>query len=255
MKKSYNAVWISDLHLGTPHLQDTKLLAFLKSLENDDGHGYRVKTLYLNGDIIDITYFNYKIFLSKHRTIIKKFLRIADSDTTEVIYIKGNHEAPIHKDVFVDDDSEFNGIKLRSHYIHHSLNGKKYLVIHGDQFDGIVNMHPILYKLGDAAYSLMHVINNIQNYIRRKLGFAEFSFAHWIKTKAKGAVKFIADFENLIVEYAKKYDVDGVICGHIHVPEDRIIDGIHYLNSGTFCEIASAVMEDEDGNIEVVRFD
>jgi UDP-2,3-diacylglucosamine pyrophosphatase LpxH len=252
-KINYNAIFISDTHLGREECQYLKLLVFLKSLETDDGHGYRVKTLYLNGDIIDITNFQKKPFFSLHLTVIKKLLRMKDKGV-EIIYILGNHEAPIHS-LFADENGNYEGITFKKHVIHEALNGKKYLVIHGDQFDGIVRTHPIIYKLGDAAYNVMNVINNIQNKIRRLLGKPEWSFAHWIKTKAKSAVKMVGDFETIIADYAKRFDVDGVMAGHIHMPEDRMIDGIHYLNSGTWVEICSAIIEDESGTITVQRFD
>lgn len=250
--KLYNAIWISDVHLGREECQHTKLLAFLKSLETEDGKGYKVKTLYLNGDIIDVTNFQKKPFFTKHLTVIKKIIRMSDKGV-RVVYILGNHEAPLHS--LFKDELEEQGIELKKHAIHNAIDGKKYLVIHGDQFDGIIRTHPIIYKLGDFAYGLMNGINSLQNTVRRMFGKPEWSFSHWIKNKAKGAVKFVADFENIIADYAKKYDVDGVMAGHIHMPEDRMIDGIRYLNSGTWVEICSAILEDENGEITVSRFD
>jgi UDP-2,3-diacylglucosamine pyrophosphatase LpxH len=254
MEMNYNAIFISDVHLGRIESQHIKLLAFLKSLETDDGHGYRVKTLYLNGDIVDVTNFQKKPFFSDHLTVIKKILRMKDKGV-RVVYILGNHEAPLKSYIFENDDIEYNGIEFKKHAIHDAINGKKYLIIHGDQFDGIVRTHPVIYKLGDFAYNLMNSLNRIQNRIRRLFGKVEWSFAHWIKMKAKGAVKFVANFEHIIVDYSKKYNVDGVMAGHIHMPENRMIDGVHYLNSGCWVELCSAILEDEHGNISVQRFD
>jgi UDP-2,3-diacylglucosamine pyrophosphatase LpxH len=251
---NYNAIWISDVHLGREECQYLKLLTFLKSLETEDGHGYRVKTLYLNGDIIDVTNFQKKPFFSLHLTVIKKILRMKDKGV-DIVYILGNHEAPLKHFIFENEDMAYNGIEFKKHAIHEALNGKKYLVIHGDQFDGAIRTHPIIYKLGDWAYGWMNGINHLQNKIRRAFGKEEWSFAHWIKSKAKGAVKFVSNFEHLVAEYAKKYNVDGVMAGHIHMPEDRMIDGVHYLNSGTWVEICSAILEDETGKITVERFD
>ena len=191
--------------------------------------------------------------MKDHRTTIKKLLRIADS-TTEVCYTIGNHDIYL-QEYLSDGEGEFGNITFADHFIHESINGKRYLVIHGHQFDGIVNMHPWLYSLGDNLYHLMHLINNIQNKIRKMFGYNEFSFAHWIKSKTKGAIKFIAQFDKLIVDYAKRYHVDGVISSHIHVPSDQIIDNIHALNTGCWAEICSAILEDEDGNITCQRLD
>lgn len=246
-------VFISDVHLGTPHSQYKKLLAFLKSFETEDGSGYNLQKIYLNGDIIDVTNFDAKIFFSEHRTVIKKLLRMADKGV-EVIYVGGNHEAPIRKDIFATP-GQFNGIKLCNQDVHTTALGQKFLIIHGDQFDGVVNLHPFLYQLGDALYKLMTMINTVQNKVRRWMGKSEWSFAHWIKSNAKSAVKFVGKFEMLVADYAKKNGVDGVIAGHIHVPEDRMIEGVRYINSGTWVEICSAIIEDVEGNLSVQRFD
>ena len=248
--KEYNAIFISDVHLGTDHTQHTKLLEFLKSLETEDGHGYRVKTLYLNGDIIDVTNFHRTPFFNHHLTVIKKLLRMKDKGV-RLVYILGNHEMPLKSYMF-EHDHVFNGIEFKQMDIHQAINGKKYLVIHGDQFDGMVRMHPFLYKLGDAVYILMNKINTLQNKMRKLFGMGEWSFAHWIKNKTKSAIKFVSKFETIIVEYAKRYDVDGVCSGHIHMPDDKMIGDVHYLNSGTWVELCSYIAEDTDGNIEVV---
>lgn len=250
----YSSIIISDVHLGRPECQHEKLLQFLKSLETEDGSAYNVDKLYLNGDIIDVTNFSPKPFFALHRTVIKKLLRMVDKGV-EVIYIIGNHEAPLRHDIFENGDNEFNGISLKEFDIHTTKKGKKYLIIHGDQFDGIVNTHPLLYKLGDGVYNFINLINRLQNSLRRVFGIKEWSFSHWIKTRAKNAVKFISNFENIIAEYATKYEVDGVMSGHIHVPQDKMIGEIHYLNSGCWVELCSAILEDEEGNLTVKRFD
>jgi UDP-2,3-diacylglucosamine pyrophosphatase LpxH len=162
----------------------------------------------------------------------------------------------LKRDIFeTNSEVEYNGISFVEHAIHHTSTGQTYLIIHGDQFDGIIRTHPIIYKMGDFAYGLMNKINTFQNAIRKLCGKPNWSFAHWIKSKAKGAVKFVSNFENIIADYAKRYNVDGVMAGHIHMPEDRMIDGVHYLNSGCWVELCSAILEDEKGNITVQRFD
>jgi UDP-2,3-diacylglucosamine pyrophosphatase LpxH len=247
----YKSVILSDIHLGSSHCQADKLLSFLKSLETKDGHGYQIENLFLNGDIIDMTNMNHKIFWTQHRKIIKKFLRMADKNV-KVFYLVGNHDFYIHEIFKHDFDLDFNGIEFSERHIHIAADEKKYLILHGDQFDGMVKINPWLYKLGDFAYSIMHVINTFQNKIRRLFKIKEWSFAHWVKSKAKSAVQFVSNFEQLVVDEAKKEKVDGVCAGHIHIPQDIMIGDIRYLNSGTWCELTSCIVEHIDGRMEVL---
>ena len=249
-------IWISDLHLGTKLCQDEKLLKFLKSFENEDKTGYNLEKLYLNGDIIDVLQMDHKVFWGKHRTIIKKFLRMADK-SVKIVAVQGNHEHNLFDEILNNDmsDINLNGISFKEQDIHIGVDGKKYLVMHGHQFDGVVRLNPILYALGDNLYKFMNIINKVQNTIRKFFGYNEWSFSLWIKTRVKEAVKFINNFEKLVVEEAKRQNVDGVINGHLHVLEDKMIDGIRYLNSGTMVEFCSYIIEHEDGAIEAKYYE
>lgn len=247
----YRTVILSDIHLGTKHCQDEKLLRFLKSLEAPCGHKYLIENLYLNGDIIDMTNMNHKIFWSKHRTILKKFLRMADKGV-KIIYLVGNHDFHLHELLKNDFDLDFNGIEFKERFVHLAADGKKYLILHGDQFDGLVRIHPWLYQFGDFAYAIMHSINTLQNKFRNYLGLNQWSFAHWIKTKTKNALKFVSKFEDLVAAEAIKSKVDGICAGHIHMPQDIIIKNTRYLNSGTWCEITSCIVEHIDGRMELI---
>jgi UDP-2,3-diacylglucosamine pyrophosphatase LpxH len=247
-QKKINSIFLSDLHIGSPNLNHEKLFSFLKSLENADG-SYNVKNIFLVGDIIDIAQFNHKIFWTKHRNILRKFLRAADKGVN-IVYIIGNHDWHLEKEILNHEEHlSFNGIEFHREFIYTNLKGEKCLLIHGDQFDGIVALNPILYKIGDYLYHFMHFVNKIQNTIRRLLKKPEWSFALWIKSKAKEAVKFMANFENLVAEKAKKENVQIVIAGHIHQLNDRMINGVRYMNCGTFCEFQSYIVEYEDGEM------
>lgn len=248
----YKTIWLSDIHLGTSISQAHQLLEFLKSLETKNGHGYAVEKLYLNGDIIDMTNINHKIFWTAHRTVIKKLLRMADKGV-QIHYIRGNHDYYLEEIFQHDFDIDFNGISFSEREIHTTVDGKKYLVMHGDQFDGIVKIHPWLYGLGDFLYGILIFINKWQNRIRRLFGGKEWSFSLWLKTKAKNAVKFVSNFEKLIVTEAHKADVEGIICGHLHILKDEMIDEIHYLNSGCWTEFCSCIVEHPDGRLEAIR--
>lgn len=249
-------IWISDTHLGTALCQYEKLLAFLKSFESDDKSKYNLGTLYLNGDIIDIAQMNTRLFWTKHRIILKKLLRMADKGVV-IIYCLGNHEEPYRSEFLKQTmyDINLNGITLHQQAIHTGVDGKKYLITHGDEMDGVISMNPWLYKIGDIGYSALIKINKLQNFCRKLIGLKEWSFSLWAKTKVKDAVKFIANFEQLVTEEARKYGVSGVISGHVHSLDDKMIDEIRYLNSGCWTEFTSYIIEHADGTIEAKMYE
>lgn len=255
MSIKYNTIWLSDIHLGNPNCQYQKLYKFLKSLENSEG-GYNVKNLYLVGDIIDMTQFNHKVFWGLHRIIVKKFFRMADKGVN-IIYIRGNHDYLVESE-FLKDSPEgicFNKIQLKYNDIYKSLSGDEYLILHGDEFDGVVRTYPILYWVGDIGYKLIIKINTMQNKLRRLFKIKEWSFAQWVKFNVKKSIQFINNFELLVVGEAKKKKVDGIICGHIHHAEDRNIDNIRYLNCGCWVEFCSYIYETSEGIIKVEYYD
>lgn len=250
MINKYRSVFISDLHLGTDLCQHEKLLSFLKSLENKEGTGYLIENLFLNGDIIDMTNMNHKILWSKHRTVIKKFLRMADKKIN-IIYTIGNHDYYLRKELS-DMSADLGGIKFCNEYIHTTVKGKKYLVVHGDIYDGAVRSMPWLYFVGDQAYTIANYINKVYNGIRKLFGYEYWSLSAWLKKKVKNAVSYINNFEHIVVDSVMDRGVDGCILGHIHTPADKMIEDIHYLNSGTFCELTSCVVEHNDGRMEML---
>ena len=169
---------------------------------------------------------------------------------TEVIYVCGNH------DDFLDNLAPINffNFKIVRDFIH-ECNGKRYFVTHGDIFDNITSNMKWLSKLGDVGYTLLLHINKWYNQYRVMRGKTYYSFAQEVKQKVKSAVSYISDFEELLVDLAKTKHCDGIICGHIHHPENKYYGDIHYLNSGDWIDSLSAVVEDEHGNWSVIHYD
>jgi UDP-2,3-diacylglucosamine pyrophosphatase LpxH len=247
--KKYKSIFISDIHLGTGICQYEKLLDFLKSLENLDKNSYEIENLFLVGDILDLIKMNHFIFWSKHRTVVKKLLRMADKGVN-IYYIPGNHDYFIRKEI-ENMEKNFNGIIFSDKIIYES-NNKKYLIIHGDQFDGAIRSMPILYIVGSSAYGLTLLFNKIYNYYRKIRGLDNWSLSLWLKTKVKNAVKYINNYEKLICNMAKEEKVHGVICGHIHKAEISKIEDIEYYNCGCWTEYCSAIVEHTDGKMELI---
>lgn len=240
-QKFYPTIVISDVHLGTEHSKTQELADFLKTVNCD--------TLIMNGDIIDGWHLQKSgkgKWKKEHTDLIKIIMKMMENHNTKVVYVRGNH------DDFIDylAPFTFNNIEIVKEYMHEK-NGKKYYVIHGDVFDSITSKIVWLAKLGDIGYTFLLWVNRIYNIYRTKKGLPYFSLSQSIKQKVKSAVSYISDFENELIALARSRHADGIICGHIHQPADRVIDGIHYLNSGDWVETMSALLENEDGTWEV----
>ncbi|MGB0697226.1 MAG: UDP-2,3-diacylglucosamine diphosphatase [Rhodospirillaceae bacterium] len=236
----YRTIFISDIHLGTRGCKAAFLLDFLKYNEAD--------TLYLVGDIIDGWRLKKHWYWPQaHNDVIQKLLRKARKGT-KVYFIPGNH------DEFARGycDAEFGDISVIREAIHETPDGKRYLIIHGDEFDGVVKYAKWLAKLGDFAYVWLLETNHWFNRARHRLGMPYWSLSRYLKYKVKNAVKFIADFETSMAEVAKMRELDGIICGHIHHAEMRDVDGIAYFNDGDWVESCTALVEHMDGRMEIL---
>ena len=132
------------------------------------------------------------------------------------------------------------------------LNGKHYLLVHGDLFDGITRLAPWISFLGDRAYDIVLSLNSKFNWVRRKLGFGYWSLSKYLKSRVKKAVDFMFQFERNLSDYCRKRGFDGIICGHIHKAEIKNIDGVLYMNSGDWVESLSAIVEHWDGTWEII---
>ncbi|MEM7654142.1 MAG: metallophosphoesterase [Pseudomonadota bacterium] len=207
-------------------------------------------TLYLVGDIIDGWRLKRRFFWEQsHNDVIQKLLRKARKGT-EVIYVPGNHDEALRDYV----DMQFGGVTVLREAMHETADGKRFLILHGDEFDGITRYAKWLALLGDWGYNLMLSINNKYNWIRKKFGFPYWSLSAYLKERVKNAVEFVSNFETAVAAEAKKRDVDGVICGHIHKAEMRDIDGVLYCNDGDWVESCTALVEYPDGRLEILNW-
>lgn len=238
--KRFRTLFLSDLHLGTRGLQAELLLDFLKHHDAD--------TFYLVGDIVD----GWRLkggwyWPQAHNDVVQKLLRKARKGA-RVVYVPGNH------DEFARDYTgmEFGGVEVAETDIHETADGKKMLVIHGDQFDIVVRHARWLAFLGDWAYEAALFANTWANRVRRVFGVGYWSFSAWAKLKVKNAVNFIGDFEQTLAAEAARRGVDGVVCGHIHHATIRQIDGMLYVNTGDFVESCTAIAEHADGRFEIL---
>ncbi|HZH50906.1 MAG TPA: UDP-2,3-diacylglucosamine diphosphatase [Microvirga sp.] len=247
MAEAFEAVrvrtlFLSDLHLGTKGCQAGPLLKFLRAYDAD--------TIYLVGDIVD----GWRLksgwyWPQSHNDVVQKLLRKVRKGT-RLVYIPGNHDEFLRDYVGIG----LGGIELADHALHETADGRRYLVIHGDQFDLVVRHARWLALLGDGAYTMALVVNTHLNRVRRRLGLTYWSLSAWAKLKVKNAVTYIGRFEEFLASEARRQEADGVICGHIHhaVMHDRL--GIDYVNTGDWVESCTAVVEHYDGRLELIRW-
>jgi len=238
----FRTVWLSDIHLGFRGCSAASLLAFLRSVE--------CEFLYLVGDIIDIWSVRKRPFWPQdHNNVLRTILGKAKYGT-KVIYVPGNHDEMLRD----YDGMAFGNIRIKDRVVHRKADGKRFLVIHGDQFDSVVRSSRAIALLGSHAYDLLLAVNTRLNVARRRVGLPYWSLAGAIKHKVKNAVRYISNFEAAVAFEAARLGVDGVICGHIHRAQIVSLNDITYCNCGDWVESNSALVEHEDGRLELLEW-
>lgn len=242
--KKYRSIWISDVHLGTPGCKAEHLVDFLKHTECEN--------LFLVGDIID----GWKLqgawfWPQEHTNVVRKVLTKSKRGT-QVFYITGNHDEFLRK--FVGFGLAVGNIRIVNEHVHRTADGRRLLVTHGDAFDVITRYHRWIARIGDTAYELTMQANHLVNRGRRLLGMPYWSLSAFAKNSVKNAVNIVSEFEESVARECKRRGLDGVVCGHIHHAEMRDIDGVQYLNSGDWVESCTALAEDFNGRIEIIRW-
>jgi UDP-2,3-diacylglucosamine pyrophosphatase LpxH len=241
-KKHYRSIFISDTHLCSRDCRSDYLLSFLKH--------HKAEYLYLVGDIIDVWQLRRRWYWPQAiNNVFQKILSRAKKGTT-VTYIPGNHDECLRPFV----GNTFGDVRLINEAIHTTADGKRLLVLHGDVFDAAVQHNRWLALVGDHAYTWLIRANGIFNFFRRRLNLPYWSLSGYVKGKVKNAISYISKFEDVVIGYARKESVDGVICGHIHQPKIREIDGFTYYNTGDWIENCTALVEHDDGRFELIHW-
>ena len=239
----FRTIFISDVHLGTRTSQAQALLEFLRT--HDAG------TYYLVGDIVDF----WRVrrgphWPQTHNDVLQKLLRKVRKGA-RVVFIPGNHDECLRDFCGM----QFGGIEVLRDCMHITANGRRYVVMHGDEFDVVVRTAKWLALLGDRGYETALWLNNPLNWVRRHLGLGYWSLSAYLKNRVKTAVSFIGAYEDAVATEARRQNADGIICGHIHHPADRVIGDVHYLNCGDWVESCTAIVETHEGLLRVVPFD
>jgi UDP-2,3-diacylglucosamine pyrophosphatase LpxH len=241
-RRRYRTIWISDIHLGTRGCNDRLLIDFLDHVDSD--------TLYLVGDIIDGWRLKKRFYWpERHNAIVRRFMKRAKRGT-KVIYIPGNHDELFRQFAGMN----FGGVEIRKKAIHETADGRRLLVLHGDEFDAIMLAHRWLAFAGDAAYNFLLKLNVAVNAVRRRFNLPYWSLSKHAKHKVKNATQFISRFEETVAREAQRLKVDGVVCGHIHTAEMRQFGDIIYYNDGDWVEGCTALVEHQGGRMEILHW-
>jgi UDP-2,3-diacylglucosamine pyrophosphatase LpxH len=238
--RHWRALWISDVHLGCKYARVDALLDFLRRNHS--------RSLYLVGDFID----GWELRRGWHwdqrvNTVIQKILRQSRKGT-RVTYVTGNH------DEFLEPYTglRFGTVRLVREAIHRAADGRRYLVVHGHQFDGLTSMNRLLERVGARIYDWVLGLNHMVNRLRSRLGLKHWSLAASLKGSTKAAIRYITEYEDALARLAERRGVDGVICGHIHRAEIARIGSLAYLNCGDWVESCTALAEDAGGNFHLI---
>ena len=239
----YRSFFLSDIHLGTRGCQAERLLDFLREHESEK--------LFLVGDIIDFWAMNRTIHWSPlQNTLVQKVLRRARHGD-QVVLIPGNHDEALREYV----DTSFGDIQVVRELIHTAADGRRYLVLHGDEFDQVTRHHRWVAVLGDIAYNFLVRLNAWLSWLRRTLRIPGYwSLAGYAKRRIKSAVSFIYDFEDSVIHAVRERGLDGVICGHIHSAAIREVGGLTYINCGDWVDSCTAIVEHADGRMELIAW-
>jgi UDP-2,3-diacylglucosamine pyrophosphatase LpxH len=240
--RRYRTLWISDIHLGTVGCNASALLDFLRRTE--------CETLYLVGDIVDGWQLRRSWHLPQaHNDVVQKLLRKARKGT-RVVFVPGNHDAFARRYA----GHSFGGIEVVEDATHVTADGRRLWITHGDLFDGVVQCAPWLAHVGDRLYGWALHLNRHVNALRGRAGLPYWSLSQYLKGKVKRAVSYIGDFEAAVAAEARRRGADGVVCGHIHHPALRRVNGVLYANDGDWVESLTALAEHADGRLELLRW-
>jgi UDP-2,3-diacylglucosamine pyrophosphatase LpxH len=236
----YRSVFISDVHLGSSDCQGELLLEFLSQTD--------CEFLYLVGDIFDLWKIKHAWTWPEANDRLLKCVFDKARQGTRVVYVPGNHDELIRGYL----DNAINGVEVTEEVIHTTAAGKALLVLHGDIFDELIRNMDWLENFADNMYTFIMFLNRLYNRSRRLFGYNYWSFATFIKVQFKEARKYIQKFEQTAIQEAQSRQVDGVVCGHIHVPNLIEQDEITYFNTGDWVEHCSALVEDQQGEMRLL---
>jgi UDP-2,3-diacylglucosamine pyrophosphatase LpxH len=235
-------LFLSDIHLGYKRARARELSDFLQTVDAEQ--------IVLVGDIIDALSMGQQFFWSPEHTNVARALLAKRRSGARLVYIPGNHDASLSMFAEV-----LNGqVEIHREWVHRTAQGKRLLVVHGDRFDGEMTCSPWLTYVGDALYYVVVGLNHAVNNMRRRFGKPYWGFVERLKLGIGPSIRYIERFEQVATDHARAEGYDGIVCGHIHRANLRQVDGTIYCNTGDWVESCSALIETQDGELQLLRW-
>jgi len=238
----FKTVWLSDVHLGSRACRVAMLLDFFGRT--------RCETLYLVGDIVDLQSLRRSFYWPTTHTEVLRTLLEKSQDGTRVVYIPGNHDDDLRALIGV----RFGGIEVLGRAIHTTVHGKRLLVLHGDEFDGVIKHSALAVFAGAVAYRTLLGLNRFVHCVHELLGRPYWSLAQHVKSRLGKAQRYIESFQQASLKAAAAAEVDGIVCGHIHKADLFERDGLTYCNDGDWVESCTALVERASGELALVTW-
>lgn len=241
-RSQYKTIWLSDLHLGFKDCRAAYLLDLLAAVE--------CETIYLVGDVVDLWAMKRSLYWpASHYQVLRSLFEKAEGGT-RVVYIPGNHDEPFRDYA----GNIFGPIEICKEAVYTTVKGKRLLMFHGDCLDAHIQLSKWEHLLGDVAYDLLLFLNRWANVFRRRCGRHYWSLATYIKQRIPNARQLIDEFERAAVQAAAQRGLDGVICGHIHQPALKDIEGLLYCNDGDWIESCTLLAESHSGELQLLQW-
>jgi UDP-2,3-diacylglucosamine pyrophosphatase LpxH len=238
----YRTIWLSDVHLGSRACRIDLLLDFLAR--------HRCEQLYLVGDIIDLERMRKWFYWPKaHTAALQQILEMARAGT-RVVYVPGNHD----HDFRVMAGSHLGPIEVHRETVHETADGRRLLVLHGDEFDSALRCGPLASLVGCTGYGLLLGLNRLIHGVNALMGRPYWSLAQAVKMRIGNAARYVARFQEACIEAARDAGLDGVVCGHIHRADLVERGGLIYCNDGDWVESCTALVEDDSGELELIQW-
>lgn len=233
------ALFISDLHLGSKGCRALDLVSFLRQ--------YRTSHLYLVGDIFDTWRPMGKNWTREHDEVVRTILDMHHAGA-KLTYVPGNHDALFHR----FHGHHFGTVTIAPRTMHTTANGQRLLVIHGDSCDVFSESAPWLAQIGATFESGLRYLSDRINSQLTRAGRPQWTGIEDLVNKVNQTVRKHDRFEQRLSALAQRNGADGIVCGHFHQPALHRNFGVTYANCGDWVENQTAIVEAEDGSLDLI---
>jgi UDP-2,3-diacylglucosamine pyrophosphatase LpxH len=239
---------VSDVHFGIPGCKAASFEAFLKT--------HRCDKIYLVGDIVDGWYIknNNRFWLRNHKHVLQNVLRDLKEKNTEIVYVVGNHDKLSEKCVN-DCWDMLDNVSVVYETRHIKTDGKILWVVHGDQWDINMKFQNFIEQISGIAYRFLAWLSCVYDRFCESSECAKPGLINFLKRKIRKILESVKRYERAITHETISRRYDGVVCGHIHHAVSNKNSGIEYWNTGDWVTSCTAIVEDFDGNMSIVRWD